>query len=62
VATSAGDHLLLTPNLDTAAFGLIYSAEYSAGGTQMYIQACNFQSFAIDDGTTKFNLLAIDAQ
>ena len=57
-----GDHLLLTPNFETQSAGLVYSAEYSAGTGSMLIQACNDTGGPIDDGTTNFNLLVIDAQ
>jgi hypothetical protein len=57
----AGDHQVLTPELVSQHSQLIYSAQFR-GDDQMSIQVCNVQGFAIDDETTKFNLLAIDAQ
>jgi hypothetical protein len=57
-----GDHLLLTPNFNTAVGKLIYSAEYHNGKEGMEIQVCNPTNAAINDGVTNFNLLVIDAQ
>jgi hypothetical protein len=58
-----GDHLLLTPNYETATTGrLVYSAEYTSDDESMLIQACNPTGASINDGTTNFNLLVIDAQ
>ena len=57
-----GDHLLLTPNANTANLGLSYSGEYDAVGNSAYIIVCNHASSAIDGETTRFNLLVIDAQ
>jgi hypothetical protein len=57
-----GDHLLLTRNYNTSSPNLIYSAEYLDGDEAMEIQVCNPTTFDINDGTTRFNLLVIDAQ
>ena len=57
-----GDHLLLTPNANTASLGLSYSAEYDAVGNSAIIIVCNHSNFVIDGETTRFNLLVIDAQ
>jgi hypothetical protein len=55
-----GDHLLLTPNYETQASNIVYSADYESTGESMIIQACNNTGSAINDGTTQFNLLVID--
>src|SRR4051812_32290998 len=56
------DHLVLTPDVTTAKLGLTYTAEFDGSETgDMWIQVCNHTSSPIDDGTTKFNLLMIDA-
>ena len=41
---------------------VIYSAEYTNEAEFMGIQACNPTASAINDGTTNFSLLVIDAQ
>jgi hypothetical protein len=59
-----GDHLLLSPGFPGASSKLIYSAEYNdqQAAESMIIQVCNSTGGAINDGTTDFNLLVIDAQ
>jgi hypothetical protein len=57
----AGDHLLVTPNYDTASGHLTYGAEYNTANG-MWILVCNPTGGAINDGNTNFNLLVIDAQ
>ncbi len=57
-----GDHLILTPNFDSQASQLVYSAESRGTSESMVIQACNPTTNAIDDVATDFNLLVIDAQ
>jgi hypothetical protein len=57
-----GDHLLLTPNFNTMDDRIIYSAEYQDSDEWMRIQACNPTGGEINDGTTRFNLLVIDAR
>jgi hypothetical protein len=65
--TDARDHLLLTP-IDTvtapapSSDNLDYSARWSTSPGQMRITVCNVTGSAIDDGTTNFNLLVINAQ
>lgn len=56
------DHLVLTPDVTTAKRDLTYTPEFDGSETgDMWIQVCNHTSAPIDDGTTKFNLLMIDA-
>jgi hypothetical protein len=57
-----GDHLLLTPNWETARQELSYSIEYRSTDSSARIKVCNPTNANIDDGTTNFNLLVIDAQ
>ena len=57
-----GDHLLLTPEFDTQADVLTYSAEYDVLAERMWIQACNPTGSSVSDGTTNFNLLVINAR
>jgi hypothetical protein len=57
-----GDHLLLTPQYETQATFLTYSAEYLSTTEDMVIQACNPTNGNINDGTTNFKLLVFDAQ
>jgi hypothetical protein len=57
-----GDHLLLTPNWETANQLLSYSVEYRSGAEHARIKVCNPTNANINDGTTNFNLLVIDAQ
>ena len=58
-----GDHLILTASSSDAAVNLDYTAEYTpAGSGAVDIKVCNPTTNAIDDTTTHFNLLAIDAQ
>ena len=56
------DHLLLTPNYNTTSSFLTYGVEYLDSGGSAYIKVCNPTSGAINDGTTNFNLLVINAQ
>ena len=58
----AADHLLLTPDFNTQSGRLIYSAEHRGTNQAMEIQACNPTDSDVDDVTTNFNLLAIEAQ
>jgi hypothetical protein len=59
-----GDHLLLTPDIEDGHGAIIYAARYNnyPSGDQMDIQACNPTANQVNDGTTHFNLLVIDAQ
>jgi hypothetical protein len=58
-----GDHVLLTPNWNTRNRDLIYTAAYHNDGEEgPEIQVCNPTGVAIEDFTTRFNLLVIDAQ
>jgi len=57
-----GDHLLLTPNWETAHPLLSYSIEYRSGAEQARIKVCNPTNANVDGGSTRFNLLVIDAQ
>jgi hypothetical protein len=57
-----GDHLLLTPNSETAAAGLVYSAENRNTDGNWVLKVCNPTASNIDDGNTNFRLLWIDAQ
>jgi uncharacterized protein YjbI with pentapeptide repeats len=59
---AAGDHLLLTPNYESTETHFIYSVEYHDTEEYAEIKVCNPTNGAIDDGTTNFNLLVIDAQ
>jgi hypothetical protein len=56
------DHLLLTPHASTAHAALTYDARYLKGTDDIRLIVCNFSNAAINDGTTNFNLLVIDAQ
>ena len=58
-----GDHLVLTPILNNSDDRLTYTpvATIGFGGT-IRIQVCNPTNGNVDDGTTQFNLLVIDAQ
>jgi hypothetical protein len=56
------DHLLLTPNFETANLELTYSVEYDDNQEQVIVKVCNPTGINKDDGTTRFNLLVIDAQ
>jgi hypothetical protein len=63
--TSSVDHLLLTPNFVDANGNLEYSALYTASspeGPIVAIHICNPTTSDINDGTTHFSLLVIDAQ
>jgi hypothetical protein len=60
--SARGDHLLLTPNGDDANGALVYDALYDLNFDNVIIHVCNFSNATIDDGTTHFNLLVIDAQ
>ena len=58
-----GDHLLLTPIYNNADGRLTYTPESTFGfGGTMRIRVCNPTNSNVDDGTTQFNLLVIDAQ
>jgi hypothetical protein len=58
-----GDHLLLTPNENTTSGRVFYDAMWNPSQESIAIQACNLDdAFAVDDGTTNFNLLVFDAQ
>jgi hypothetical protein len=58
-----GDHLLLTPNENTVSGRVIYGAMLKPSQESIVIEACNLDdAFAVDDGTTNFNLLVFDAQ
>jgi len=58
-----GDHVLLTPSRADADFALHYSALFDPGDDFFWIRTCNPRSSGtIDDGTTHFNALIIDAQ
>ena len=54
------DHLLLTPTANEHNY-LSYTAENDIAGA-IWIKACNPTNSDIDDATTGFNLLVIDAQ
>ncbi len=58
------DHLVLAARATTAPLELIYTAEYVSPNTDgsAFIKVCNPTNTAINDGTTRFNLLVIDAQ
>ncbi len=56
------DHLMLTPSFHDASAGLVYGAQYKEQLGTMDITVCNPTNSDIDDGTTHFNLLVIDAQ
>jgi hypothetical protein len=58
------DHLLLTPNNDSAAPQLTYGIEYLNGDQsagEAIVKACNPTDAAVDDGTTRMNLLVFAA-
>jgi len=59
---ASGDHLLLTPSTFDAHGALIYDARYNVSTHDVTIHVCNFSNATIDDATTTFNLLVIDAQ
>jgi len=59
---AGGDHLLLTPNSDTATPRLTYRAEYRARAESVALTVCNPSGVSVDDAVTFFNLLVIDAQ
>jgi hypothetical protein len=62
------DHVLLTPDSNTAEDDLVYSVLHSSqtggGSTEGFVMiaVCNPTEVAIDDGETSFNLLVFDAQ
>jgi hypothetical protein len=58
-----GDHLLLTPNVDTVPNDLDYSVRYRSAAESAVLVACNptAGSISVPVGS-KFNLLVIDAQ
>lgn len=55
------DHLVLTPNFQTADHSLTYAIQYNSNTSEADLQVCNPTAANIDDGYTKFNLLVIDA-
>ncbi len=57
-----GDHLLLTPSDADRSYGLDYSAAYTPDTEAARLFVCNQTNSTIDDNTTHFNLLVIDAQ
>jgi hypothetical protein len=57
-----GDHILLTPSGDDTNGALIYSAQYDTDSDNWLLEACNVTDATVDDGTSHFNLLVIDAQ
>ena len=61
---ASGDHLVLTPNFQDSSPNLDYSAQHSVLGVSdaIVVQVCNPTTANINDGTTLFNLLVIDAQ
>ena len=60
------DHVLLSPDWNTADSDLSYTGLYSSqsgtGEGFVMIRACNPTAADINDGNTNFNLLVIDAQ
>ncbi len=57
------DHLVLTPEVTTSETELTYTPKFDESEpNDMWIQVCNHSAGAIDDATTKFNLLVIDAR
>jgi hypothetical protein len=57
------DHFVLTPEVTTSESALIYVPKWDASEpSDMWIQVCNVTGASVDDGTTKFNLLQIDAE
>jgi hypothetical protein len=59
---ASADHLLLTPSTFDAHGALMYDARYNVSTHDVTIHVCNFSNANIDDATTTFNLLVIDAQ
>jgi hypothetical protein len=56
-----GDHLLLTPDSNTTNANLSYTVEHHTS-SEADIKVCNPTDTDINDGSTNFNLLEIDAQ
>jgi hypothetical protein len=56
-----GDHLLLTPDFNDAHGSLQYAIQYRPDLEQATIQVCNRTNSSINDATTHFNLLVIEA-
>ena len=57
------DHFVLTPEVTTSERELTYTPKYDESETgDMWIQVCNHSAALVDDGTTQFNLLEIDAR
>ncbi len=57
------DHLVLTPNYETARPSITtYGIVYRTGATSAYLQACNPTATAQTPDTANFNLLVIDAE
>ena len=59
---AVNDHLLLTAYFFSAHPDVTYSGEASPTTGAAYLKACNTRAEAVDDGTTAFNLLVIEAQ
>ena len=57
------DHMVLTPDYSSSERKLVYTVKYlfATGSTAAVLVTCNHTDAAIDDGTTRFNLLVIDA-
>lgn len=55
------DHILMTPNADTAHPKLMYGVEYHDSQERLEIKICNPTTASINDGNTSFNLLIIQA-
>lgn len=57
------DHLVLTPEVTTSETELTYTPKFDESEeNDMWIQVCNHSGGVIDDATTQFNLLVIDAR
>jgi hypothetical protein len=58
-----GDHLVLTPNYEDTDALLDYTAQFTEGsGDAIALHVCNPTAAAIDDGSSHFNLLVINAR
>jgi len=57
-----GDHLLLTPDVNTSDGNLSYFVEYDQFTSRGVLAVCNPTAGAIDDGTTNFNLMVFEPQ
>jgi hypothetical protein len=61
--TDNKDHLVLTPEVTTSKTELTYTPKFDESEPgDMWIQVCNHSAGVIDGGTSKFNLLVIDAR